>query len=317
MIERIKHWVRNFFGFSKTETNGFLVLLFIMGLLLLMPFFSSLFSSTYTAAIEDKILLDSLSELLNKNGKGFEHFDEKKRTKEHVAMLEPELFPFDPNKADLSTFLRLGIKQDVGQRIINYREAGGSFHIKNDLRKIFGLSKETYDRLHTNIQLPEKLLKVEQENKVVSRDYNDKALVKKEEEMAVLAFDINVADTIQLKKIYGIGPVLAARIVKYRTLIGGFVNAEQLKEVYGLEEEVINKLNNVSFIEEDFVPVKVNLNEANVEEMASHPYVSYPLAKALYAYRRQHGKYKVMDQLLQIHLMDSAIYNKLKPYVAL
>ena len=49
--------------------------------------------------------------------------------------------------------------------------------------------------------------------------------------------DINGCDSAALVALPGIGPVLSARIIKYRKLLGGFASVEQLKEVYGLPEE--------------------------------------------------------------------------------
>ena len=51
--------------------------------------------------------------------------------------------------------------------------------------------------------------------------------------------ELNMADTTTLKKVPGIGPVFANRIVKYRNLLGGFYAVSQLREVYGIDEETI------------------------------------------------------------------------------
>ncbi|MFW5784906.1 MAG: ComEA family DNA-binding protein [Chitinispirillaceae bacterium] len=46
--------------------------------------------------------------------------------------------------------------------------------------------------------------------------------------------DINSADTKELQKIKGIGPVLASRIVQYRSVNGIFGNKEELMKVKGI-----------------------------------------------------------------------------------
>lgn len=48
--------------------------------------------------------------------------------------------------------------------------------------------------------------------------------------------DVNKADSAGFEKLYGIGPKLASRIVKYREWLGGFTHVEQVKEVYGIAE---------------------------------------------------------------------------------
>ena len=47
---------------------------------------------------------------------------------------------------------------------------------------------------------------------------------------------INTVDTAEWKKVPGIGSAYAARIVKYRNLLGGFYEVEQLREVYGISD---------------------------------------------------------------------------------
>ena len=54
--------------------------------------------------------------------------------------------------------------------------------------------------------------------------------------------DINKADTASFKALYGIGDFLADMIVKRREELGGFISKDQLKEVYGLKEETLIRL---------------------------------------------------------------------------
>ncbi|MBN1108862.1 MAG: helix-hairpin-helix domain-containing protein, partial [Bacteroidales bacterium] len=53
----------------------------------------------------------------------------------------------------------------------------------------------------------------------------------------VEVIELNTCDSAMLEALPGLGPVLSARIIKYRKLLGGYVSAEQLREVYGLSEE--------------------------------------------------------------------------------
>src|SRR5665647_1059817 len=46
--------------------------------------------------------------------------------------------------------------------------------------------------------------------------------------------DLNSADSLHLLEIPGIGPVFASRIIRYRTLLGGYYAVDQLREVYGM-----------------------------------------------------------------------------------
>ena len=54
--------------------------------------------------------------------------------------------------------------------------------------------------------------------------------------------ELNTADSVTLETLPGIGPAFASRIIKYRTLLGGYLKVEQLKEVYGMPEETYDRI---------------------------------------------------------------------------
>src|SRR5690606_32437197 len=312
MFKSVKYFIRNFFGFSRSEANGFLVLLVLMSVLIIgLPIYSRLaFHTTYSNADEDKLVLDSLAKILDA---GVE------RKEDPSKLEEVELFPFDPNSADLPTLKRLGLEEQLARRIINYREAGGAFRQKNDLKKIYGLTDDTFDRLSPFITLPNELVSSSETGKRKSAEISgkDKRDEKKVKTKTKLAFDLNEADTAQLKKVYGIGDVLSLRITKYRDLIGGFIHESQLREVYGLDEDVIKQLSDAGFIVPEFLPKQIDINSANIETLAKHPYISWSIARAIYAYRQQHGQFEHINVLQSIHLTDSAKLVQLKPYIRL
>jgi competence protein ComEA len=91
----------------------------------------------------------------------------------------------------------------------------------------------------------------------------------------------------------------------------------QLQEVYGLDTVVVAELNKRTFVEPTFEPKKIDLNMATEKELAAHPYISNKLAKAIAAYRFQHGNFTSLQDLTKIALVDEAFYTKIKPYLTL
>lgn len=299
MISRLKHIIRNYFGFSKTETNGFIILLLLMLALVFAPTLYKKYLLSKSSFPEVEItLLDSLALQVDKQV-------ELASNKSPVKNLPAERFDFNPNTVTISELTSLGINKKIAQRVINYRKKGGKFYKKEDFKKIYGLSDNDYQQLKSHIIIPQKPAKYNTEP--------HKEFVKKEVE----PFDINRADTAQLRKIYGIGSVLSSRIVKFRDGLGGFISKKQYAEVYGLEADVIHRLDSLSFVSGGFSAKKINLNKANIEQIAQHPYIRKKLAKMIVAYRLQHGNFERLEDLLKIHQVDEKTLLKIKPYITL
>ncbi len=299
MLSKLKHIIRNYFGFSKTETNGFMMLLLFMLALVFVPMLykKHLLSKSRFPAVEIT-RLDSLALQVDKQVQ----LASQKTLSEKPPV---QLFDFNPNTVTVSELTSLGINQKIAQRVINYRNKGGKFYRKEDFKKIYGLNINDYDRLKNNIIIPQKNVK-----------YSTEPL-KKFVKNTITPFDINTADTAQLRKIYGIGSVLSSRIIKFRDGLGGFTSKKQYAEVYGLEAETVNILDSLSFILDGFLAQKININEANIEQIAQHPYIRKKLAKMIVAYRLQHGNFETIEDLSKIHTMDEKTLIKIRPYIAL
>jgi competence protein ComEA len=61
----------------------------------------------------------------------------------------------------------------------------------------------------------------------------------------------------------------------------------------------------------------LDINSSTEQELAAHPYIQYTIAKAITAYRFQHGNFKSIDDLTNIAIIDKATFEKLRPYLAL
>ncbi len=297
----IKHWIKDFFGFSRAQVNGFIVLLPLVTFFIfsesLWHWWISRREIDYKA---DQARLDSLVASWNiEKSKDEESATERPK--------KPEFFVFDPNRSSPSDFIALGFSQNLISRIIHYREKGGKFRIKTDLLKIYGFDSTFYHQLRPFVSLPEKTQKVEWKEKFQKKD----VLTKK---VPLEKFDLNQADTSQLKKINGIGEKLSVRIIKYRDILGGFVTMSQLKEVYGLDSLVVNRLSRDAFLDKDFQPVRININTAEEKQLSAHPYL-IKVARAIIAYRFQHGKFKTLEDIRHVGSLDETTIKKITPYL--
>ena len=122
------------------------------------------------------------------------------------------------------------------------------------------------------------------------------------------------ADSVVLQIVPGIGALTAGRIIKHRENLGGYIQVDQLHEVFGLKPETIPVI--WEYFDFDRVPPRrIEINTFPVEELAKHPYISYQEAKVLVAYRLQHGPYLQLDDLLKVKIFKADWVNKIGPYL--
>ncbi|WP_242923328.1 ComEA family DNA-binding protein [Pontibacter liquoris] len=314
-MKQLRRWIRRYFGFSQGEVNGFLWLISIMVLLTAAPFLFDWFyrPSPGSTAAADKQTLDSLVAQL-------EAKQPLRRNKYNVATVA--LRPFNPNTLSVEEWQAFGLPKYLAQRILNYRKKVGDLTYKAELGRIYGLPDSVFQRLYPYIQLPEKRPDKYGKRQEYARNtpspYSQKKAAYPPREKFILApFNINTADTAQLKQIRGIGSKLSARIVKYRTGLGGFHSMAQLREVYGLPPEVVDSLHKYAFVPDAYTPPQLSINAATADELKAHPYISSNVARAMVAYREQHGSFRNLEELQKIKLITPELFEKLRPYLTL
>ena len=89
----------------------------------------------------------------------------------------------------------------------------------------------------------------------------------------------------------------------------------QISEVYGLPDSVFQKIKPHLKCEGGMVK-RININLANLDELGRHPYIRYPLAKLIVAYREQHGQFSGIEVLQKIMVLDDSTFNRFKPYIS-
>lgn len=125
--------------------------------------------------------------------------------------------------------------------------------------------------------------------------------------------DINAADTTLLKELPGIGSSFAKRIVEYRDKLGGFVETEQLLEVYGMDTTRFGGIAAYVAIDSNFKPNRLRINYDSFKVLNRHPYLEYDDVKKIVNYREQKGLFASWGQLTEI--VGDSIEPRLEEYV--
>lgn len=230
---------------------------------------------------------------------------------------EPEdihLFYFDPNTISVDQWQQLGVHKKVAETIQKYLSKGGRFKRPEDLRKIYTLHHQDAERLIPYVRISISGLQEPQKIKTVL--YSE-ASVKKNPAFPKKHFDIidiNKADTSALIILPGIGSRLAQRIITFREKLGGFCSVEQVGETRFLPDSTFQKIKPFLALKSTEIK-RMDINQVDINELKSHPYIDYNIANAIVQYRNQNGQYKSLDDLQKIHIIDDALLTKIRPYL--
>ena len=222
-----------------------------------------------------------------------------------------ERFAFDPNTADSTQLLRLGLQPWQVRNIYKYRAAGGIYRKKEDFARLYGLTVKQYRELEPYIHIsadyqPAATLFGEEPREERVRD----TLRYPEKLSEGQTVDLAQADTTLLRRVPGIGSYYARRIAEYRQRLGGFVSLDQLDEIDGFPQESKQYLTLAT-------PTirRLNINSASLNELKSHPYINFYMARAITDYRRQYGTIRDLQDLRLLPDFTPEVIERLTPYV--
>ena len=225
---------------------------------------------------------------------------------------QAELFPFDPNTADSTQLLRLGLQPWQVRNIYKYRAAGGVYRKPRDFARLYGLTLKQYRRLEPFIRIKEENMPADNYfyayEPIEERDTVRYPIKIQPDERIVL----NRADTTTLRKVPGIGSHFARKIVEYRRRLGGFYRVQQLLEIEDFPETAI-----AFFIIPDSTQPKpcINVNRLSLNELKRHPYINFYQARDIVDYRRLHGPIKSLKDLSLSRDFTPEAIERLEAYV--
>lgn len=222
-----------------------------------------------------------------------------------------KLFYFDPNTLSNEGWQQLGVRDKTIKTIQNYLSKGGKFKKPDDLRKIYGLFPDEYERLAPYIKIESQ--DISATSTPTKIDVNSGP---SNHSSNYSAINVNLADTSAFISLPGIGSKLATRIVNFREKLGGFYSVNQISETFGLPDSTYKKI--FPRLKTNGEPTKkININSASKDDLKIHPYIKWNLANAIVEFRNQHGNYSSLTDLKKIELIDEAVYSKISPYLTL
>ena len=236
--------------------------------------------------------------------------------------IEIRMQMFDPNTADSSTLVHVGLKKWQASNMLKYRAKGGRYRRAEDMKKIYGMTDSMYMALLPYIQI----------DTVAVDHYRDSIRQRERDSVKVdsmpryvsqkrdTILNLRTADTTELKMIRGIGSYRARQIVRYREQLGGFAHVDQLCEIKALQPLLTDSMSADSLLAhfwlDSVIIDPLRVNSAGVEKLQRHPYLSFEQAKAIYELRRKKIHLDSIAQLKKVECFTEQELKRLTPYLS-
>lgn len=344
--------LKDFFYLQRNDRQAILVLLGIiivcMTLVILVGKLDPSSSNGYSQGNTSEE--NSLSINAARNNK-----DHGKASKEplyyKVDGMPHELFAFDPNTADSTQLLRLGLQPWQVRSIYRYRAKGGIFREPSDFARLYGLTKKQYEILAPYIIIGEDYRPASdyygknpnygryskgkndsyQRNGPYSLNGNEENRNGQQGNATTGNGSRGTSGTtysyphkLQPGQHVNINSADTTELMKIPGIGSYYAKAivryrEQLggfASVSQLEEIEGFPANALSFIHIQANEVKtLNINQLSLNQLRRHPYINFYQAKEICDYRRLRGPIKNLQELKLLKDFPPAEIERLKPYI--
>jgi DNA uptake protein ComE-like DNA-binding protein len=258
---------------------------------------------------------------------------------------EKEWSLFNPNDVSVAQLQSMGVPPLVIVNWIKYREAGGRFFTEEEIRKVYGLDSVLAGRLiqyasckpaiggiggekksvgnfslHSTEQWTETEGSFGNKTSTTAVSHESKRQPSFQigesaaEESAHWAIEVNTTTAEEWMDFRGVGPVLSKRIVAFREALGGFYSVSQVKEVYGVSQELFDEMVTHLFVDETQMEV-IDVNRTSLRRLKQHPYIDFYQARDIVEYRKEQGSINSLEELKRIPSFDDNKIDRLGPYL--
>ena len=292
------NFFKSHFWYNKSQRNGILFLAICIIILQSIIVFGDFSSNDKTDLNSSKVLvfhkqIDSLQAIEIENRK-------------------PKTYPFNPNYITDYKGERLGMSLKEIERLIAFRKTNKFINSSNEFQQVTKVSDTLLNKIAPYFKFPSWVVKRKQASKYFVQEGNRS---KNKYKKSISTTDINKATAEDFKTISGIGKSFSERIIKYRNKLQGFSFNSQLKEVWGLEAEVAEKVLSTFKVEDKPIIQKININTVTFKELLKKPYIDYNLCKKIFEYRDEVAELQNISELKNIKDFPVEEYDRIVLYL--
>ncbi|WP_235318235.1 helix-hairpin-helix domain-containing protein [Polaribacter sp. Hel1_85] len=290
---------KSHFWYNKSQRNGIFFLVFLIIILQTIIVFGDFSSDEKVDLDTTKVIafhqqIDSLQAIEIENRK-------------------PKIYPFNPNYITDYKGEQLGMSLKEIDRLLAFRKTNKFINSKSEFQKVTQVSDSLLNQISPYFKFPDWVVKSSKQKPKynVSSSSVEKFYIKKK----VSTTDLNKATAEDFKTISGIGAAFSERIIKYRSKLQGFSFESQLNEVWGLENEVTEKIIAIFKIYEKPIIKKTNVNTVTFKGLLKNPYIDYNLCKKIFEYRDEVAELQNISELKNIKDFPLDKYDRIVLYL--
>lgn len=269
------------FKFSRSQRNGIFSLILIIIILQCLYFYVSF--SSEDLQIDQKQLSIFQNEM------------DSLRLAE-LESRQPKIYPFNPNYITDFKGASLGMSNEEIDRLLAFRKQDKWIHSTKQFQEVTKISDSVLATISPFFKFPDWVTQPNTNNLAKAADsrlHTPKTFQQKQ--------DLNTATAQQLQKVNGIGEVLSDRIIKFRNKFpGGFIDAIQLQDIYGLSPEVMERIHADFVVKTPRMITKIILNKATIEDLVTIPHIDYNLAFRIIEQRKLREGFKSIEELKKV-----------------
>jgi len=307
-------FIKDYFHFNKRQERGVIVLAVIIIIMIVLNHYAPYFYQRSPESLnENKTYVKQLQLMAYEDMKAKEAVKKKYNKKVKAPLTLNINHTFDPNTITKKELIDFGLTKYVVENIHKYRLSGGRFQDAKDIEKIYGMNDNLSGQM-----LPWIIIKrVYQEKEELPKAKEIKPEITEEKQSIVeVKLGINTSDSSALLQVKGIGPFYAGAIIAYRNQLGGYIQLEQLMELYKMDSLKYHMMIGGLYLD-SLLPIKIPLNTADFKSILKHPYIDYETTKYIVNKRKKLGKFSALYQLKDDEFMNIDLFEKIKPYLKL
>jgi competence ComEA-like helix-hairpin-helix protein len=203
--------------------------------------------------------------------------------------------PFLIDTATAEYLRTLGFSSRQAALIVRYREMIGGYRNFEEFAECYAVDSTMREQLRPYVMFA---------------TTEDVGVVAEESTLV----NINTADSATLVALSGIGAKSAQAIIEYRTLLGGYHDISQIREINIITEENFCKFSQQIYCDSAEIE-KIYINFARSKELAVHPYISNSMLKRIINNRELKGGWSTIEEMIDSKIFKSEEAARIAPYL--